>query len=236
MPHYIFKIDAPTRIILDGIHQLFFIHHIQFHHLTLQIHQTMQCIWSKHISSHGLNHGKFHQNPCKSWIYSEICIFGIFSLSIFIWSSQAKDEKIPKPRPIVKKLHTIFPALKKRYVRDTTATYEQKFYLDHHRRTRHRLYKIIEKYLFAWVFWAKTQFSWFAYHFPFVCNPFSIMMWFLLIYKFMDIAQKKQGLQWNGMCFENTLRSCKKASWNTTGLIFSGNYPSCIQVRNIYLS
>lgn len=37
----------------------------------------------------------------------------------------------------------------KRSIRDTPISYVEKFYLDHHRNTRHKLYEIIEKYLFA---------------------------------------------------------------------------------------
>lgn len=48
------------------------------------------------------------------------------------------------------KVHTIYPALGKRYTRsDRTQTWQEKFYLDHHRSTRHTFYEILEKFLFA---------------------------------------------------------------------------------------
>lgn len=52
-------------------------------------------------------------------------------------------------KPIINKLHTVYVAMGKRSVRDASLSYEEKFYLDHHRSTRHNLYEIIEKYLFA---------------------------------------------------------------------------------------
>lgn len=55
----------------------------------------------------------------------------------------------------------------KRSIRSVKRTWEEKFYLDHHRATRHELYAIIEKYLFAWVCMRmltirRSQFEWFC--------------------------------------------------------------------------
>lgn len=68
---------------------------------------------------------------------------------IFSLRSTHRTTKPPEFKPIINKLHTPYPALGKRSIRDTSLTYEQKFYLDHHRNTRHKLYETIEKYLFA---------------------------------------------------------------------------------------
>lgn len=59
--------------------------------------------------------------------------------------------ELPPFKPKINKLHTIYPAMGKRSIPSDSRTWREKFYLDHHRSTRHELYAIIEKYLFAWV-------------------------------------------------------------------------------------
>lgn len=49
----------------------------------------------------------------------------------------------------INKLNRVYSAIEKRNIYNPIATYEEKFYLDHHRNTRHELYELIEKYLFA---------------------------------------------------------------------------------------
>lgn len=68
-------------------------------------------------------------------------------------TAPANDGKSRRPefKPIIRKLHTIYPAMGKRSIVDHTATYEEKFYLDHHRNTRHELFGLIEKYVSAYV-------------------------------------------------------------------------------------
>lgn len=53
--------------------------------------------------------------------------------------------------PVINKLHTIYPAIGRRSVRNSQFTDADKFYMDHHRTTRHGLYTILEKYLSAYV-------------------------------------------------------------------------------------
>ncbi|XP_055305020.1 uncharacterized protein LOC129569832 [Sitodiplosis mosellana] len=60
-----------------------------------------------------------------------------------------KTTKVPDFKPIINKLHTVYVAMGRRSVRDASLSFEEKFYLEHHRTTRHKLYEIIEKYLFA---------------------------------------------------------------------------------------
>lgn len=45
--------------------------------------------------------------------------------------------------------NTVYPAMKKRYIRSASTSQEDFFYLNHHRKTRQELYTIIEKYLSA---------------------------------------------------------------------------------------
>lgn len=54
--------------------------------------------------------------------------------------------------PVINKLHTIYPAIGKRSAHHSQHTGADKFYMDHHRSTRHGLYHILEKYLSAYVF------------------------------------------------------------------------------------
>lgn len=59
-----------------------------------------------------------------------------------------RTEKRPKsyrPRPNVR----IYPALGKRSVVTSQNSFEELFYMNHHRETRHDLYSVIEKYLGA---------------------------------------------------------------------------------------
>lgn len=78
--------------------------------------------------------------------------------------SSSKDKR-PEFKPIIRKLHTIYPAMGKRSIVDPTATHDQKFYLDHHRNTRHDLFGLIEKYVFAYVL--TIHFIHFAYVSPY---------------------------------------------------------------------
>lgn len=64
-------------------------------------------------------------------------------------TNKTKATKQSDVKPIINKLHTVYVAMGKRSVRDASLSFEEKFYLDHHRTTRHKLYEIIEKYLFA---------------------------------------------------------------------------------------
>lgn len=64
-------------------------------------------------------------------------------------TNKTKATKQKDVKPIINKLHTVYVAMGKRSVRDASLSFEEKFYLDHHRTTRHKLYEIIEKYLFA---------------------------------------------------------------------------------------
>ncbi|XP_031636178.1 uncharacterized protein LOC116349064 [Contarinia nasturtii] len=63
--------------------------------------------------------------------------------------NSTKSTKNPDLKPVINKLHTVYVAMGKRSVRDASLSFEEKFYLDHHRNTRHKLYEMIEKYLFA---------------------------------------------------------------------------------------
>lgn len=66
-------------------------------------------------------------------------------------ANSKKSTKEPDFRPVINKLHTVYVAMGKRSVRDTSLSFDEKFYLEHHRNTRHKLYEIVEKYLFALV-------------------------------------------------------------------------------------
>lgn len=55
----------------------------------------------------------------------------------------------PVYKPKINTLHAVYPAMRKRRISNLYATYEDKFYLDHHRNTRHEVYNIIEKFLYA---------------------------------------------------------------------------------------
>lgn len=52
-------------------------------------------------------------------------------------------------KPVINKFHTVYSVIGKRSIPNPRASYAEKFYSDHHRSTRHALYRIIEKYLFA---------------------------------------------------------------------------------------
>lgn len=63
------------------------------------------------------------------------------------------------------KLHTIYPAIEKRNKRSASMTWQERFFLDHHRSTRHELYEIIEKYLSAWVCIRSADYGEYEYRF-----------------------------------------------------------------------
>lgn len=63
--------------------------------------------------------------------------------------SRNPSNESPPPKPKSSKLHIIYPAIEKRNKRSASMTWQERFFVDHHRSTRHDLYEIIEKYLFA---------------------------------------------------------------------------------------
>lgn len=86
--------------------------------------------------------GLFH--PAFSEFRLKIAISPLLSIS-----STAKPKKPKDFEPVINKLHTVFPAMGKRSIRDRPLSSRQKFHIDHHRKTRHELYDIVENYLFA---------------------------------------------------------------------------------------
>lgn len=67
-------------------------------------------------------------------------------------NNRSKTSNFNEFMPVINKLHTVYPAIGKRSARNSLFTYEDKFYMDHHRATRHGFYNALEKYLSAYVF------------------------------------------------------------------------------------